>query len=66
MAQHFTAMANAENTKNTFKLLRNVIKPQDRSGITKLKIPTRNQDGNIVRDDNGDEKWQIPKKSRTQ
>jgi hypothetical protein len=59
MAQHFTAMANAEHTRNTFKLLQNVIKPQDRSGITKLKVPTVDADGIQMRDDNNLEQWHI-------
>jgi hypothetical protein len=59
MAQHFTAMANAEHTRNTFKLLQNVIKPQDRSGITKLKVPTTDADGIQMRNDNNEEQWHI-------
>ena len=64
MAQHFTAMANAEHSKHTFRLLRNVIKPQNRSGITKLKVPTIDKDGNRVRDDHGNEQWRILTESK--
>jgi hypothetical protein len=60
MAQHFRAMANAEHTKHTFRLLQNVIKPQDRSGITKLKVPTIDEHGERVRNKNGDEQWHLP------
>jgi hypothetical protein len=59
MAQHFTAMANAEHTKKTFQILQNVIKPQDRSGITRLKVPTTNENGDRLVNANGDAKWHI-------
>ena len=39
MAQHMRAMANAEHTKDSFRLLKNVIKPQDRRCIRRLKYP---------------------------
>ena len=57
MAQHFKEMANAEHTKNTFQFLKNVIKPQDRSGITRLKVPTTDENGTRILDDKGNEQW---------
>ena len=59
MAQHFKEMANAEHTKNTFQFLKNVIKPQDRSGITRLKVPTTDENGTRILDDKGNEQWHI-------
>jgi hypothetical protein len=59
MAHHFTAMANAKHTRNPLKLLQNVIKPQDCSGITKLKVPTTDANGIQMRDDNNKEQWHI-------
>ena len=57
MAQHFKAMANAEHTRNTFRILKNVIKPQDRSGITRLKVPTTDGNGNQTYDAEKIEQW---------
>ena len=57
MAQHMRATANAEHTKDTFRLLQNVIKPQDQSGIRRLKVPTTNNNGETIRGQQGQEQW---------
>jgi hypothetical protein len=59
MAQHFKAMVNAEHTRNTFKLLKSVIKPQDRSGITRLKVPAEEENGIRMIDTEGKEEWEV-------
>jgi hypothetical protein len=59
LAQHFKSMANAEQAKATFRLLQNVIKPQDKSGIKRLQVPTLQADGEIAKDDNGNEQWKL-------
>ena len=59
MAQHFKAMANAKHTKNSFQLWKNVIKPQDRSGITRLKVPTTNKNGTRLLNNSSNEQWHV-------
>ena len=51
--QHYKAMANAKNSKDTFRLLRHCIKPMDKSGIRRLKIPVKDEEGNIIKDNKG-------------
>jgi hypothetical protein len=40
-------------------MLRNCIKPTDKSGIRTLKEPVKDEQGNIAKDDNGKEIWKI-------
>jgi hypothetical protein len=59
VAHHFKAMANAEQAKDTFRKLKNIIKPQDKSGIKRLQVPRTNEHGQIEKDDNGEEQWKL-------
>ena len=45
VAQHIRSMAQAEDSKETFRILKNIIKPQDRSGLKKLDVPATSEDG---------------------
>ena len=38
-------MAHAEESKETFRILQQIIKQQDRSGITRLDVPTHDAEG---------------------
>jgi hypothetical protein len=41
-------MAHSENLKETFRILRKIIKPEDHSGMRQIDIPTRDQSRNII------------------
>jgi hypothetical protein len=59
VAHHFKAMANAEQAKDVFRKLKNIIKPQDKSGIKRLQVPRTNKNGQVEKDDNGEEQWKL-------
>ena len=44
--QHYKSMANAKNFKETFRILQNINKPEDQSGIRQIDIPTGDPSGN--------------------
>jgi hypothetical protein len=54
--QHFKQMAHAENSRETFQILRNIIKPEDRSGIRQIDIPARDSNGNTMTTEDGSTK----------
>ena len=47
-AQHFRSMAYAEDMKETFRILKNLTKPQDRTGLKKIDIPATNEAGEAL------------------
>ena len=51
--QHFRCMAHAENSRETFRILRNIIKPEDRSGIRQIDTPVKDHHGNIINQEDG-------------
>jgi hypothetical protein len=50
--QHYKSMAYAECSRETFRILRNIIKPEDHSGIRQIDVPTidSNWDGTTNND----------------
>lgn len=54
-AQHYKSMAHAEDSRETFRILQNTIKPQDRSGIKSIDIPATDEQGCTLVDNNGKE-----------
>ena len=55
-AQHYKSMAHAENSCETFQILQNLVKPEDRSGIRQIDIPQRNNNGKIIQTTAGTDK----------
>jgi hypothetical protein len=54
--QHYKSMAHAENSRETFRILRNIVKPEDRSGIRQIDIPQRDASGKIQQTTQGTDK----------
>ena len=48
-AQHYKSMAYAKNSRETYQILRNIVKPEDRSSIRQIDIPQRNETGKIMK-----------------
>ena len=44
-AQHFKSMANAENIKDTFRILKRIIKPEDKSGRKQINVFVKDNKG---------------------
>ena len=53
IAQHFKSMAHAEESRDTFRILQSVIKPQDKSGIKQIDIPATDANGATIIDEAG-------------